>query len=504
MIRVWIARSKRILAPRSLRFQLLTRSLLIMAVLLLLVGLLQFIVMKTFIYRKQAETMEAQMQSMPRNLFMEAGSGDRPARGSINNTPLFNRPGGESIFFMPDISLAWISYDGEYTDVSGSTNNISPVLSTEEYQSILEKSSHDQLVSYRIVQDLNGIEQLVVFRPLGPPNDPDGILQMGIETEPLQDQVIHQLLIFISLSAIALVAGAALYLPILLRTLVPLSNIVKAVEQTDVGNLSQRFPVHQGQEEVERLSLSFNGMLERLEISFEAEKEAREQMRRFIADASHELRTPLTSIHGFLEVLLRGAAANPEQLNSALNSMHGESRRVNKLVEDLLLLAKMDRSPQLQLTEVALDELLHEMIPQLEILAGSRTIVVDLAYGVEGVYDPDKIKQVILNLFQNAVQQTDHETGTISLTLVTEGNKAKLEIKDNGPGIHEDHIIHLFERFYRSDSSRTRKYGGAGLGLSITKSIIEAHGGTIHVESKLGQGALFVVEVPISTTNSLS
>ena len=465
MIRVWVARLKRILAPRSLRFQLLTRSLLIMAILLLLVGLLQFIVMKNFIYRKQAETMEAQMQSMPRDFFMQVGSGDLPNRSNPNNARLIDRPGGDAFLFMPDISLAWISSAGVYTDVSGSNNNnnISPILSTEEYESILK------------------------------------VPNMGTNTAPLQEQVIHQLLIFISLSAIALVAGAALYLPVLLRTLVPLSNIVKAVELTDVGNLAERFPVHQGQEEVERLSISFNGMLERLEISFEAEKEAREQMRRFIADASHELRTPLTSIHGFLEVLLRGAATNPEQLKGALNSMHGESRRVNKLVEDLLLLAKMDRSPQLQLTVISLDELIREMEPQLEILAGNRRININLTDEVQGIYDPDKIKQVILNLFQNAVQHTDPQTGNIMITLVTIGSKAQLAIIDNGPGIHEDHLTHLFERFYRSDSSRTRKYGGAGLGLSITKSIVEAHGGIIRVDSKPGHGATFIVEVPITT-----
>ncbi|WP_438348028.1 sensor histidine kinase [Paenibacillus sp. FA6] len=504
MIRASVARLKRILAPQSLRFQLLTRSLLIMAILLLLVGLLQFIVMKNFIYRKQAETMEAQMQSMPREFFMQVGSGDLPNRSNPNNARLINPPGGDAFLFMPDISLAWISSAGVYTDVSGSNNNISPILSTEEYESILKVSNPNKDTTYKIVQDKNGIEQLVVFRSMGPPNDSYGILQMGMNTAPLQEQVIHQLLIFISLSAIALVAGAALYLPVLLRTLVPLSNIVKAVELTDVGNLAERFPVHQGQEEVERLSISFNGMLERLEISFEAEKEAREQMRRFIADASHELRTPLTSIHGFLEVLLRGAAANPEQLNGALNSMYGESRRVNKLVEDLLLLAKMDRSPQLQLTVIALDELIREMEPQLEILAGDRSININLTCEVQGIYDPDKIKQVILNLFQNAVQHTDSQTGNIMITLVTVGNKAQLAIKDNGPGIHEDHLTHLFERFYRSDSSRTRKYGGAGLGLSITKSIVEAHGGIIRVDSKPGYGATFIVELPITTLHVMT
>jgi len=496
MIKNWTTRAKHLFAPRSLRFQLLTRSLLIMAVLLLLVGLLQYVVMKDFLYKKQAETMKAQMQSMPRDWFMRKSFDESHTRPST-------RPGGDAFLFIPDSSLAWVGSDGTSIDITESSGNVSPLLSAEEYKQILEKSNRRKEIPYKIVQDTNGIEQLIVFRPLGAPNTSDSILQMGTKTAPLQDQVMQQLLIFFSLSAIALVGGAALYLPLLLRTLVPLSNMVKSVEQTDAGNLAERFPVSQRQEEIDRLSVSFNGMLERLEISFESEKEAREQMRRFIADASHELRTPLTSIHGFLEVLLRGAAANPEQLTSALKSMYGESKRVNKLVEDLLLLAKMDRSPQLQLTEVNLDELIREMKPQLVILAGERTIDLDLTYGIKGTYDPDKMKQVILNLFQNAVQHTDPKNGIVTITLHTTGDRAQLAIRDNGVGIHEDHLLHVFERFYRSDSSRTRKHGGAGLGLSITKAIVEAHGGSIHIESKQGTGSVFIVEIPVSNRRSI-
>lgn len=497
MMKNWLSRVKRIFAPRSLRFQLLTRSLLIMAVLLLLVGLLQYVFMKDFLYRKQAETMEAQIQSMPRDWFMRSSFDDTRNRSAT-------RPGGDAFLFLPDSSLAWVGPDGTSVDITGSSGNPAPLLSAEEYKQIIEKANLHQEVSYKIVQDSNGIDQLIVFKTLGAPNESDTLLQMGTKTAPLQEQVMQQLLLFISLSAIALVGGAALYLPLLLRTLVPLSNMVKSVEQTDVGNLAERFPVHQGQEEIDRLSVSFNGMLERLEISFEAEKEAREQMRRFIADASHELRTPLTSIHGFLEVLLRGAASNPDQLRSALNSMQGESKRVNKLVEDLLLLAKMDRSPQLQLTEVTLDELIREMRPQLGILAGERSIHLDLTYGIKGTYDPDKMKQVILNLFQNAVQHTDPKDGNITVTLSTIGNRAELAIGDNGVGIDEDHLPHVFERFYRSDSSRARKYGGAGLGLSITQSIVEAHGGRIHIKSQLGKGSTFIVEIPISARRMLT
>lgn len=272
--------------------------------------------------------------------------------------------------------------------------------------------------------------------------------------------------------------------------------MVEAVEQTDAGNLNERFPETQGQLEIDSLAKSFNGMLQRLETSFIAERDAKEQMRRFIADASHELRTPLTSIHGFLEVLLRGAADNPKQLYAALTSMHGESTRIKKLVEDLLTLAKLDRAPQLQLSDTRLDRLLLEMEPHLRMLAGTRTVHIDLTAGISGTFDPDKMKQVILNLFHNAVQHTDPETGVITVILSADRDGIALKVKDNGPGIPEEHAAHVFERFYRSDSSRTRKHGGAGLGLSITKSIVEAHGGTISVRSREGAGSTFVLTFP--------
>lgn len=219
-------------------------------------------------------------------------------------------------------------------------------------------------------------------------------------------------------------------------------------------------------------------------------------MRRFAADASHELRTPLTSIHGFLEVLLRGAADNKEQLYNSLRSMHGESKRINKLVEDLLLLARMDGAPQLQMTNLILSEVIREMKPHLLLLADQRKVTFDISYGIRGKYDPYKLKQVILNLFHNAVQHTDTAAGSIHLSLQAEGNQALLSVRDNGYGIPGEHLPHIFDRFYRSDSSRTRKYGGSGLGLSITKSIVEAHHGKISVNSTVGEGTTFTVSLP--------
>jgi len=351
---------------------------------------------------------------------------------------------------------------------------------------------------YQIVTDGTGNEQLIVFASPGPRNRELSMVQMGTPTKPLRDLIVKQLLIFVMLSLLAMVAGLILYTKTLRRTLIPLSSMVDTVQRIDAGSLAERLPAMQGQQEVDQLAQSFNGMLERLEQSFEAERDSKEQMQRFLSDASHELRTPLTSIHGFIEVLQRGAASNSDQLYRALDSMYGESVRINKLVEDLLMLTKLDQAPKQEQEIVQLDHLLLEMQPQLNMMAGERHVHFDLTAGLSIMAEPHKLKQVVLNLFHNAVQHTHPESGSITLTLYAVHNKAEMTVQDNGTGIEPEHLPHIFERFYRTSSSRSRKEGGAGLGLAISRSIVESHGGNISVTSKLGSGTTFTILLPLT------
>lgn len=526
---------RRLPAPRSLRKQLLAISLLILSGLLLLIGILQYILMRDFIYTSRAESLETQMRSVPREVFfsfLDSSEDGMDIGNSVTNVPNpgINRPtapnntnddngnGGPSsgnpavlpgglrnggdrrpLLLDAHTTIAIYSSKGTFKDLQEETlaDTAAPRLTNEEYNELLLEHDTDKATGeYKIITAEDGREHLAVFMNLGRPGNSRILLQMSVDTAPLTDVIMQQLLIFAALSVTAMLAGLLLYLPALRKTLVPLSNMGEAAQSIDAGNLDIRFPVNQGQTEIDKLSLSFNGMLERLEISFHNEREAKEQMRRFAADASHELRTPLTSIHGFLEVLLRGAADNKDQLNNALQSMYGESKRINKLVEDLLLLARMDGAPQLRVKNITLGEIITEMQSQLNVLAGNRKVTFDITYGIRGMYDPDKIKQVVLNLFHNAVQHTDAEQGTIHVSLHASNTQAELTVRDNGIGISAEHLPHLFDRFYRSDSSRTRKYGGSGLGLSITKSIVEAHDGEIKVKSRPGEGAAFKVTLP--------
>ncbi|ETT78815.1 signal transduction histidine kinase [Paenibacillus sp. FSL R7-277] len=472
-------------APRSLRKQLLVTSLLILSGLLILIGTLQYVLMRNFIYSNRAEAMETQIRSVPFEIFNNAGN---------------RRPGGDRRPLLLDAhtTLAIYNQDGGFMDLKEETLSASPAprMSNEAYDQLLKLPQDKRGGNYQLITAGDGSGHLAVFMNLGRPGAARMLLQMTVETGPLRDVILQQLLIFGALSVAALLAGLLLYLPTLRKTLVPLSNMGRSAQIIDAGNLNVRFPEEQGQLEIDQLSQSFNGMLERLEISFKNEREAKEQMRRFAADASHELRTPLTSIYGFLEVLLRGAADNREQLYSALSSMHGEAKRINKLVEDLLLLARMDGAPRLQVKQVLLGELIDDMQAQLRVLAGERQVVFDLAYGIRCLVDPDQIRQVLLNLFHNAVQHTDAVKGIIHISLHAAGELAELTVKDNGSGISAEHLPHVFDRFYRSDSSRTRKYGGSGLGLSITRSIAEAHHGEVTVSSAPGEGAAFKVSLP--------
>ncbi|RJE90953.1 HAMP domain-containing protein [Paenibacillus sp. 1011MAR3C5] len=490
---------RRILRPGSLRLQLLVRSLLVLAALFVLIGTLQFLFMRDFLYRNKAEALNAQLMSLPPDLY-------RPGV----KEPGIRHPGrvrpDSPLLFQPGFSLIFIEESGEAQPVTedGSIDRKeTPLLDIEGYHEIRKKLQAGERSDYQLITSDNGKQYMAVFRMAARPGDRGSMLQAAVETESLRNQLLTQVAIFAALAAAALIAGLLLYLPLLRRTLHPLSKIVRAAELTDAGSLDTRLPERQGQSEIDSLSEAFNSMLVRLDAAFAQERATNERMRRFIADASHELKTPLTSLHGFIEVLLRGAAADKEQLMRALASMKTESVRVNKLVEDLLQLVRLEQPAPLKLEAARLDLLLEEMEPQLALLAGNRRYVVQATTKVTALIHRDKLKQVVLNLFHNAVQHTDAETGVIEVILSDSGDTARLEVRDNGSGIAPGHLPYVFERFYRGDESRSRARGGTGLGLAITQSIVEAHHGHIEVVSGIGVGTSFLITLPLNDDQPL-
>lgn len=470
----------------SLRTQLLTRSLLLLLAILIGVGILQYVYMERFLYQNKADAIRRQIMSTPGDLWQRFSEGKRRGRES-------------PVFIFPLSSVLYRDANGTMTELSPHPEGGSaPLLDDETYDRAVLKGQNDGgRPVYRIMDDDRGVSQLVVVQAVRVFPNGRGVVQVSTDIGPLRAEANRQIALYGGIALFALLLGWLLFRPVIRRTLVPLSKVTDTMERIDSGRLSERLPEQYGQAEIDRLAYSFNLMLERLELSFRAEREAKEQMRRFVADASHELRTPLTSIHGFLEVLLRGASRQPEQLEQSLQRMFGESKRLGKLVNDLLLLARLDRAPELEKTETDLNGMLQEMEPQLRMLAQKRNVRFDLLPVPRFAIDTDKMKQVVLNLFQNAVQHTDAANGSIAVGTSFEDGTVRLTVADNGAGIPESHLPHIFDRFYRIDGARSRQHGGTGLGLAISRSIVESHGGKIAVESAMSKGSTFRIVLPV-------
>ena len=289
-----------------------------------------------------------------------------------------------------------------------------PQLSQNDYIKLLHQ--HGTLEGYRLFKDENKNLQIVAWRKIGDLNSPSGLIQISISAKSVQDILFHQLYIYIGSSILVLIIGAILGGTVFKYTLKPLHNVTNTVAQIDVEQLNMRLPLETGQLEIDRLSIAFNNMLERIETSFEKEQYIKEKMRQFISDASHELRTPLTSIHGFVEVLLRGAAKNEKQLDLALNSILMESERLTKLVNDLLLLTKLEQKVTVEMHSENISDIIKEIYPQLQILSGERKVDLHLQDNILVKVNRNQIKQVIFNLVQNSIRHTDEKNGIITIS----------------------------------------------------------------------------------------
>ena len=270
------------------------------------------------------------------------------------------------------------------------------------------------------------------------------------------------------------------------RALTPLKRMTKAASRISSQDLSQRVPVSKTRDEVGELSVTLNRMLDRLQ-------ETLETQRRFTADASHELRTPVTAISGHASYLLRRTHPTPEQVEP-LEIIRGEALRMSKLVNDLLELARADAGLTVKREPMNFVETIEAVAKELAPVSGGATIKA-FSPGplLEVSGDAARLKQVVLNLVQNALNAGSSQ---VSVSLLKENDWARLEVLDNGPGIPESALPNLFERFYRVDGARSTRGNGSGLGLAIVKWIVEQHGGTVSVESKVGEGTVFTVMLP--------
>ena len=322
---------------------------------------------------------------------------------------------------------------------------------------------------------------------------------------PLTDTAgsLHRLLLIeLAVTGGALAAAAALGWWVVRVGLRPLEQVERTADAIAEGDLTRRVPEARPTTEVGRLARALNAMLERIQDAFkqrdrtEAElRRSEERLRRFVADVSHELRTPLTAVSAYAELFDRGARAQPEDLARVMTGIRAETARMDLLVEDLLLLARLDEGRPLERRPVELVRVAAEAVDAAQTVDSSWPAQVVASEPVDIVGDSARLRQVIDNLLANVRAHTPAGTRT-TVRVAREASDAVVEVCDDGPGLSAEQAEKAFERFYRAEVSRSRQYGGAGLGLSIVAAIVAAHGGSVGVSETEGGGATFTIRLP--------
>ena len=313
-------------------------------------------------------------------------------------------------------------------------------------------------------------------------------------TSTLRGLLVSQALI----SAGVIAATALLAFLIIQFGLRPLRRMGAVAGEIAAGDYSRRVEPATTKTEIGRLGLALNAMLAQIEAAF-AERTASEgRLRRFIADASHELRTPLTSIRGYSEMLRRGAAESPNDADLARRRIEEESLRMSTLVDDMLLIARLDQRRPLETRPVDLQVIAQDAAADARAVAPKREITLSAPDPVIVSADDTRLRQAVGNLVRNALVHTPSGT-PIEIAVTTENGTARLSVADHGSGLRAEDRDRIFEPFYRADPSRSRDSGGAGLGLSIVNAVVVAHGGRVEVKETNGGGATFAVELPLAS-----
>lgn len=460
----------------SLRFRLTAWYAGLLAGALLLFGVSVYLGLERYLDWNAKQTLTEQSRTIGTELLAQyAGKGPEWLAREINEA------------YAPDVNGHFIrvtQQDGKILYISGTPKDgrfdpsripLPPAIAGQEYSRKIKIYGN----AYLLLQD-------VVF------TNADGdriVVESGMPYQEIES-VLHGLLLTLAIYmpfivSLAVIGGYWL----MRRSLQPVDEITSRAEGITSTNLSERLPVIKTGDELERLSRALNRMITRLENAFQ-------QINRFSADASHELRTPLTILHLELEGIIQSRQLAPEiadQIGSALE----ETQRLSSIVENLLVISRLDAG-EMHMERVTLDlgELAASTAEQMKLLAEEKCISMtcDVAQGVYVQGDRSRLKQIVVNLAGNAIKYTPGG-GRVEIKVSADADKARLEVVDNGAGISEEVLPHVFERFYRADRARSRDSGGVGLGLAIVKAICTALGADIRIASREGEGSRFTVEM---------
>lgn len=343
-----------------------------------------------------------------------------------------------------------------------------------------------------------------VWHVMARPVPGDRTLVVGTSRAEVDQALGRLVLLQVVIGAVALVVLGFAGSVLVRRSLRPLQEIESVAGDIAAGDLTRRVPDPDERTEVGRLAGALNGMLTRIESAVRDREAAattayqsEQRMRRFVADASHELRTPLTSIRGFAELYRQGAVPDGPETGRAMARIESEAGRMNLLVEDMLLLARLDEQRQMQRAPVDLLPLAVDAVYDARAVAPDRTVELVADAGPPPVVRGDEagLRQVLGNLVSNALTHTP--TGTpVQVRVRVQSALVVVEVVDYGPGLDDEQAARVFERFYRADPARSRAAGGSGLGLAIVLTITAAHQGRVEIDSTPGHGTTFRLLLP--------
>ncbi|MGH7776289.1 MAG: sensor histidine kinase, partial [Candidatus Dormibacterales bacterium] len=406
--------------------------------------------------------------------------------------------------FPVDTFAELVSPDGQVVNPSVATvRGQTPTRARPQLPSSLPGTAPDRPVTFT-APGTGGIDQYDVLAvTMDSPAAAGYTMVVAVPLGDVESTLDHLLALEATIGAAVLLGMAVLAWWIIRLGLAPLERMGATAQAIAAGDLGRRVEPASSRTEIGRLGLALNGMLSQIEAAFAERLASENRLRRFLADASHELRTPLTSIRGYAEFLRRRPAPAPRDASLARRRIEEEAVRMSGLVDDLLLLARLDQGRPLERAPVDLRTIAEDALADARASAPRRTINLEAAGGPVVIGDQMRLRQVVANLLRNAIVHTPAAT-PIELRLAAGGGRAVLSVADHGPGLSDEEARHIFEPFYRADPARARDRGGAGLGLSIVEAVVGAHQGEVRVTPTAGGGTTFTVDLPLAPGSGAS
>ena len=507
----------------SLRTKLITALLALVAIALAVMGFVSIAVFGGY--------LQNQVDAQLRNL-----------AGQVENDPLAFVTGSHHMVFLLNNSVVEVvASDGQAVPGIGNWQDpggyAGPAISANHSGASGNSNQPVTVPARSGSYDWRVITQPVQYSTDGGVTLQAGTMVVGLNLGNLDQTMAYLTRLYVLVSVAVLFVLLIVGIAVVRANLRPLVEIEETAEEIADGHLNRRVPERDPRTEIGRLGRSLNIMLSQIEAAFHAREESEaaahqseERMRRFIADASHELRTPLTAIRGFAEYYRQrgglvphwdksadaagrsapdmGAGLTPDDLDRIMQRVEKEAARMGLLVEDLLLLARLDQQRPLARQPIDLLSLAADAVHDARLLAPARTIDLSVQPGAAFLVtgDEPRLRQVIGNLMSNALTHTPDGSpievsigsGTLDPRRPDSGPAVTLDVTDHGPGMTTEQAHRVFERFYRADQARTRTTGGSGLGLAIVRALVVAHGGVASVRTSPGQGATFRIALPLA------